>query len=103
MYPCGVCSWKRELEAMRKECTKLLRERFMLEQGIRSDLSSLTLCCMYLCLDDVACWLIANRVWPRVLLSLVFIQIISCLQGLLSWHASSLTDARSFEVHQEHL
>ena len=29
------CRWKQELEAIRKECTVLLRERYMLEQCIR--------------------------------------------------------------------
>ncbi len=31
---CG-CRWKQELETIRKECTVLLRERYMLEQCVR--------------------------------------------------------------------
>ena len=31
----GGCRWKQELETIRKECTVLLRERYMLEQCVR--------------------------------------------------------------------
>ena len=31
-----VTRWKQELETIRKECTVLLRERYMLEQCVRS-------------------------------------------------------------------
>ena len=31
----SLCSWKKELEGIRKDCTGLLRERFQLEQCVR--------------------------------------------------------------------